>query len=87
VALPADGYVLESELTAASLADTLARVRRGEAPVPAVLAQGLLSRLRSVESEPIRRRFLLTPRELEVLALLVEGLSNKEIARRANQER
>jgi len=41
------------------------------APVPAVVAQGLLSRLRSVESEPIRRQFLLTPRELDVLALLV----------------
>jgi two-component system nitrate/nitrite response regulator NarL len=82
VALPADGYVLESELTAASLDDALARVCRGEAPVPALLAQGLLSRLRSVESEPIRRQFLLTPRELDVLALLVEGLSNKDIARR-----
>ena len=82
VALPADGYVLESELTAASLGDALARVCRGEAPVPAVVAQGLLSRLRSVESEPIQRQFLLTPRELDVLALLVEGLSNKDIARR-----
>jgi DNA-binding NarL/FixJ family response regulator len=82
VALPADGYVLESELTAASLDDALARVCRGEAPVPAVVAQGLLSRLRSVESEPIQRQFLLTPRELDVLALLVEGLSNKDIARR-----
>jgi DNA-binding NarL/FixJ family response regulator len=82
VAMPADGYLLESELTAASLADTLVRVDHGEAPVPASLARGLLSRLRSVESEPIRRQFLLTPRELEVLELLVEGLSNKEIARR-----
>jgi two-component system, NarL family, nitrate/nitrite response regulator NarL len=82
VAMPADGYLLESELTAATLADTLARVDRGEAAVPASLAHGLLSRLRSVETEPIKRQFLLTPRELEVLELLVEGLSNKEIARR-----
>jgi two-component system nitrate/nitrite response regulator NarL len=82
VAMPADGFLLESELTAASLAETLVRVERGQAPVPALLARGLLSRLRSVEAEPIRRQFLLTPRELEVLELLVEGLSNKEIARR-----
>lgn len=82
VAMPADGFLLESELTEASLADTLVRVARGQAPVPPSLARGLLSRLRSVETEPIRRQFLLTPRELEVLELLVEGLSNKEIARR-----
>jgi DNA-binding NarL/FixJ family response regulator len=82
VAMPADGFLLESELTSASLADTLVRVARGQAPVPPSLARGLLSRLRSVETEPIRRQFLLTPRELEVLELLVEGLSNKEIARR-----
>lgn len=82
VAMPADGFLLESELTAASLAETLVRVDRGQAPVPALLARGLLSRLRSVETEPVRRQFLLTPRELEVLELLVEGLSNKEIARR-----
>ncbi|MEY9893698.1 two-component system nitrate/nitrite response regulator NarL [Catenulispora sp. MAP12-49] len=82
VAMPADGFLLETELTAATLADTLVRVARGQAPVPPSLARGLLSRLRSVESEPIRRQFLLTPRELEVLELLVEGLSNKEIARR-----
>ena len=81
VALPADGYLLESELTAASLADAVLRVGQGEAPVPTILARGLLSRLRSVESEPVRRQFLLTPRELQVLSLLVEGLSNKQIAR------
>lgn len=82
VAMPADGFLLESELTTGSLAETLVRVDRGQAPVPALLARGLLSRLRTVETEPIRRQFLLTPRELEVLELLVEGLSNKEIARR-----
>ncbi|HEV2635616.1 MAG TPA: response regulator transcription factor [Actinocrinis sp.] len=81
VALPADGYLLESQLTAASLADAVLRMLQGEVPVPTVLARGLFSRLRSVEAEPAHRRFLLTPRELQVLSLLVDGLSNKQIAR------
>src|SRR5688572_758477 len=34
VALPADGYVLESGLTAASLGETLVRLRQGQAPMP-----------------------------------------------------
>ena len=34
------------------------------------------------DAPPDERRFTLTPRELEVLALLAEGASNKEIARR-----
>ncbi|HEY2446004.1 MAG TPA: helix-turn-helix transcriptional regulator [Rhizomicrobium sp.] len=56
-----------------------------EAAIEAVAA-GLMVRARSttdfdVAPEP-KPEFLLTPRELEVLAALVEGLSNKAIARK-----
>jgi len=78
VSLPADGYILESGLTTASLADTLRQLSQGQTPMPTMLARGLVSRLRATESE---RPFLLTARELQVLTLMVDGRSNKEIAR------
>lgn len=80
--IPADGYLLESELTAASLGDALSRVLLGEVPMPAVLARKLLTRLQTQESKPAHRPFLLTPRELQVLPFLVDGLTNRQIARR-----
>lgn len=82
VELPADGYVLESGLTAASLGDTLVRLHQGQAPMPNMLARGLLIRLRAKEPKPAPRPFMLTARELQVMSLLVEGLSNKQIATR-----
>jgi DNA-binding NarL/FixJ family response regulator len=56
--------------------------------MPAFLARELLTRLQTHESKPTQeskpahRPFLLTQREKQVLALLVEGLSTKQIARR-----
>jgi len=82
VALPSDGYVLESGLTTASLGDTLIRLHQGQAPMPHTLARGLLIRSRANEPKPAARPFMLTARELQVLSLLVEGLSNKQIATR-----
>jgi two-component system nitrate/nitrite response regulator NarL len=78
----ADGFLLESELTAVTLDKTLSRVLHGEVPMPAFLAREMLTRLRTQETRPARRPFLLTQRELQTLELLVEGLSNKQIARR-----
>ncbi len=86
--LHADGFILESELTTATLGNTLTRVLQGDVPMPAFLARELLTRLQTEESRPApeskpgRRPFLLTQREKQVLALVVEGLSNKQIARR-----
>jgi DNA-binding NarL/FixJ family response regulator len=50
--------------------------------MPAFLAREMLTRLRTQETRPARRPFLLTQRELQTLSLLVDGLSNKQIARR-----
>ncbi|OLE25433.1 MAG: hypothetical protein AUG44_16065 [Actinobacteria bacterium 13_1_20CM_3_71_11] len=82
VQLPADGYLLESDLTTHSLHDALTRLRRGEMPMPASLTRQLLSALRDKDTEEIHPSRLLTPREQQALALLAEGLSNKQIARR-----
>jgi DNA-binding NarL/FixJ family response regulator len=81
VSLPADGYILESALSQASLADTLRRLAEGQTPMPTMLAHGLITRVRATETKPIERPFLLTARELQVLSLLVDGQSNKDIAR------
>jgi two-component system, NarL family, nitrate/nitrite response regulator NarL len=82
VSLPADGYILESGLTGASLADALHQLSHGRSPMPAMLARGLVARLRVAEPEPAQRPFLLTARELQVLALMVDGQTNKEISTR-----
>jgi two-component system nitrate/nitrite response regulator NarL len=81
-AIYADGFMLESELTTATLGNTLTGVLRGAVPMPPSLARELLTRLRTQESKPTHRPFLLTQREMQVLALIVDGLSNKQIARR-----
>lgn len=77
-----DGFLLQSELTASSLRDALARLVHGELPMPSSLARELLSHARRNGSPRPSRPIVLTPREQEALALIVEGLSNKQIARR-----
>jgi two-component system nitrate/nitrite response regulator NarL len=94
-AIPSNGFVVQEGLTTAALAAALARVADGDAPRPAILtprpvngpANGLPNPLpnRLPNGLPARARVPgahLTPRERQVLDLLVEGLSNKQIARR-----
>ncbi|MCZ4101610.1 response regulator transcription factor [Streptomyces sp. So13.3] len=78
----ADGFLLETGLTPEVLQDALSRLLRGEMPMPTALARELLSMVRRRDKAP--RGLFLTPREQEALALLVDGYSNKQIARRLN---
>ena len=80
--LPADGFVIQQELTSESLGDALERMARGEIPMPPRLARDLLSRVGSSPGAEVPRPVKLTAREQETLNLLAEGLSNKQIARR-----
>jgi two-component system nitrate/nitrite response regulator NarL len=69
----------------ASLAELVAAVEslaRGETPFCAPLAGSLIRRVqgRAAEQLPERLAERLTPRELEILALIDEGRSNKQIA-------
>ncbi|MFE2051938.1 response regulator transcription factor [Streptomyces sp. NPDC059459] len=76
-----DGFLVEDELTASAVEDALRRTLAGEVPMPTSVTRGLLHRLR--ESGHHRQREVsLTTRENEVLLLLAEGMSNKQIARR-----
>lgn len=80
--LDCDGYLDESSLDAGTLADAVRQLAHGQVPIPARMVQVLFSRIsdRTVGSESAPPT--LTERESEVIALLVAGYSNKQIARR-----
>lgn len=77
--LRADGFLCEPGLTADGLVHAFAQLRRGEIPMPANVMRELLSR--ASPQRPYRLAHL-TAREMEVLRLLAEGMSNKQIARK-----
>ena len=74
-----DGFLLEWDLTLDSLAAALRQLQRGEVPLPPVIARHMLDATRQQIGSP--RGVRLTPRERQVLELLAQGMSNKQIAR------
>ncbi|MEO7456393.1 MAG: response regulator transcription factor [Gemmatimonadaceae bacterium] len=85
VSVGVSGFV-SKDATFGELLATIRGVASGETVVPASVADTLLARIaaqaalagRGAAAEDVR----LTPREGEVIALITEGLSNKEIAER-----
>ncbi len=74
----AAGYVLKDSL-ASTLANTIRVTHQGQA----VFSQEIIQNLRNAHQLPSPNQdFDLTARELEVLKLIAEGLSNKEIAQK-----
>ena len=78
-ALCADGYAVERDLTPETLLRAVLETARGGMPMPGVLARFLVDRNSRRTHSPSLA--LLTPREEQVLALLAQGNSNKQIAR------
>jgi two-component system nitrate/nitrite response regulator NarL len=86
VRLGGSGFLHPHDLSTASLHEALHQACvDGEVPVPPTLAAQLLAKAREEAIGQVSRRpagVRMTPRERQVLALLVEGMSNKEIARK-----
>ncbi|MFJ4405860.1 response regulator transcription factor [Streptomyces sp. NPDC088910] len=78
--LPADGYLIRQDLSAAGMARALDQLAAGEMAIPVELGRSLIQQ--AAAAAPVKRRGALTSRENETLVLLVRGLSNKQIGRR-----
>ncbi|MCA1942573.1 MAG: response regulator transcription factor [Yonghaparkia sp.] len=75
----ANGYLLK-EVRATGLIEAIRRVSAGETLLDPALTEGVMARLSSTPAQsPLDA---LTPRETEILALIAEGLSNREIGGR-----
>lgn len=79
----ASGYVLK-QIGSGELVHALERIGRGESLLDPALTQKVFDRVRKTAREAQGAAFAaLTERELQVLALIAEGKTNKEIAEKA----
>ena len=83
LAAGASGFLLK-DVTPEHLAAAVRLVRSGDALLAPTITRRLVERFARTETPPVPPRDLaaLSPRELEVLRLLAEGLNNAELAER-----
>lgn len=82
----ASGYVLK-EASFNYLVETIRSANRGESFCSPQMAASLFSRVAELAGERLPRSAIkLTPREIEVINKIAEGLSNKEIAQKLSIE-
>lgn len=79
---PADGFLDVRDLRESSINEALCKIEAGEVPMPTKLLKSLFAGVRNRSSDDHVLPTRLTPREQEVLSLLVQGMSNKQIATR-----
>ena len=72
------------ESAADALINCLQAVAAGQRWLPAELVDGALERTRAVRAQFASVGSALTPREREVMLLVADGLSNRDVGRRLN---
>jgi DNA-binding NarL/FixJ family response regulator len=83
IALSVHGFVSGSEVSSHNLEGAFAHMSRGGIAMPRTLVKDLFSRAcREAPTLSYPQATRITPREQQVLKLLVDGLSNKQIARK-----
>lgn len=78
----AAGYLLVDDTDEAALADAVETVASGRAALHPSIAQAVLEQWRALRTQAPGGRSTLSPRELDVLCAMAEGLGTKAIARR-----
>jgi two-component system, NarL family, response regulator DevR len=82
IAAGADGYVLK-QIGSSDLIHALQRVGRGENMLDAKLVEQVFSKIRSTRTQERSEAFSkFNAQEMQILALIVEGLTNAEIGAR-----
>jgi two-component system NarL family response regulator len=74
-----DGYILK-DLPEAELAAAIRKVSQGYSVLDPAMTRPLLQEFSVLAKSRLQRQSFLTEREMEVLNLLAQGLTNKEIA-------
>lgn len=83
-AVPTSGFLIQEDLNTEILLEGLDRTIAGKAQIPDTIASALLDRARTQVAGAQAPRVALTFRERQVLNLLADGLSNKQIAHRVH---
>lgn len=77
----ADGYLMLQDVTEQTLERTLQALMRGELPMAPPVANYLFERARSTDAMSARIQPYFSQSERDVIALLLEGHSNRQIAK------
>ncbi|MEW2511162.1 response regulator transcription factor [Streptomyces sp. NPDC046870] len=78
------GVLLRPEVTYPDVVDAVRQCLNGASAMPAPMVRSLIERLQSLRAKPHPQTWPFTPREVDVLRHMAEGMSTAEVADRLN---